>query len=398
MTEIKDKFKFSTNRLDLLKAETDDYFEVEGLASTDSKDLEDEIVKQNFDLTAIKANKGYINDDHGREYSVKEHSRLGVIDEAEVRPEGLWIKGKIWKKHPAALAYYNELKHKPGMVQFSVEGYTVKRNPFQRHVVEKAAALGVALTRNPVNSDTFAQLAKSLTAGAQQETSGSLSHEQLIKGFAISSNPESAEVTITQTLNPMHPNWNEYQNQLLDLAKGGMGSGRAGMHMAPVAMKEREAHLAKQPVAELTPKTVVVEPKQQEDDDPKAGKKNPFEAQQRRRQELQAETTRARETGDKDSIKRIKKKTERFSTRKRVVKKSKLQEELLKRSQRDPLFKSKLEKILSKALASGGPAYSNTLPGDFSNGQVFQTESLNSHAKDKKCKKCKNKGPDCKCK
>jgi len=98
MAEIKTNFKFTTNKLTLLKAETEDYFEVEGIASTDDPDLEDEIVKQNFDLSAIVANKGYLNDDHGHDYKVKDDARIGVIDKAEIRPEGLWIKGKVWKK------------------------------------------------------------------------------------------------------------------------------------------------------------------------------------------------------------------------------------------------------------------------------------------------------------
>jgi len=148
---------------------------------------------------------------------------------------------------------------------------------------------------------------------------------------------------------------------------------------------------------------IIVEAQQQkEGEEAEEGKKNPFEAQQRRRQELQAERTMARESAHskeeaKEAIARIKKKTERLQTRKRVIKKSVLQAELVRRAKSDPLFKSKLDKILSKALASGGPAYSGTLPGDMSGGQVFQQESLNSQAKPKKCKKCKNKGTDCKC-
>jgi len=395
---MKNKFKFSTNRLDLTKAETEDYFEIEGLASTDDPDLEDEIIKQNFDLSAIKINKGYLNDDHGHNYENKDHARLGVIDEAEIRPEGLWIKGKVWKKHPAATAYYNELKHKPGMVQFSVEGYTVKRNPFANHVVEKAVALGVALTRNPINDNTFAQLAKSLNAGKTQIALEKASAMPLIQGFNIVSDPSTATITITQTVDPTHPNWEDYQDQILDLAKGGMGSGKKTHKIESLAEKERAMQGQQKEIKrEHAVSNIVVAQAKQKDQEPEAPEKNKEEAQNRRRMELQAERTRARQSGDKEALKRIKKKTEKFSTRKRV-RKSTIQAELIRRAQQDPVFKSKLEELLNKALSSGGAAYADTLPGDFTQGQVFQQESLNTHAKDKKCKKCKKGNINCKCK
>jgi len=400
MAGTRNKFKFSTNRLNLNKAENEDYFEFEGLASTDDPDLEDEIIKQNFDLSAIVANKGYVNDDHGHSYDNKDDARLGVIDKAEIRPEGLWVKGKVWKSHPAATSYYNEMKYKPGMVQLSVEGYTIKRNPFQSHVVEKAVALGVALTRNPVNNHTFAQLAKSLSASSKHvDVIEKNIQSPLIHSFSITSDPSTPSVVVTQTIDPTHPHWDAYQDQMMDLAKGGMGSGKHDTGLGALREEEKKMNAMKE--IHKKPEKIVVMPAAPKEEEPEAPKKNPQEEQQRRRQELQAERTAAIEgettkEGKKTALARIQKKTEKKQTRKRV-RKSVLQAELLRRSQKDPLFKSKLQKILSKALASGGPAYATTLPGDFEGGQVFQQESLNSHAQSKKCKKCKGKGKNCKC-
>ena len=45
---------------------------------------------------------------------------------------------------------------------------------------------------------------------------------------------------------------------------------------------------------------------------------------------------------------------------------------------------------MQKALTSGGPAYSNTLPGDMQGGQVFQQEELDADTK-KECKDKKDK-------
>lgn len=152
--------------IDLNKAETDEWFEVEGLASTDDRDLQGEILQQEgFDLSPIRQGKGYFNADHGQHYDVKDQARLGIIEEAELTEKGLWIKGKVFKNHPESMIYYNELKHgKPGAVQFSVEGAIVQRDDMDKGWVKRARIAGVALTRNPVNPKTYASLSKSLHA------------------------------------------------------------------------------------------------------------------------------------------------------------------------------------------------------------------------------------------
>jgi len=168
------------------------------------------------------------------------------------------------------------------MVQFSVEGYTVKRNPFQDNVVEKAVALGVALTRNPINTNTFAQLCKSLTAKKYEKSvSEGKSLGMLLKGFNISSDIDTQTVTITQILDPTHPDWSNYQDKLFDLAKGGTGSGRRGLGSKMDGPLEKLKH-------KMGPgdkkEQIVVTAKLQEEE-PDAPQKNPQEAEQRRRAE-----------------------------------------------------------------------------------------------------------------
>jgi len=413
---MKNSFKFSTDKLDLTKAETKDYFEIEGLASTDSPDLESEIVKQNFDLSAIKAGKGYINDDHGHDYEVKDHARLGVIDEAEIRPEGLWIKGKIWKAHPASVAYYNELKHKPGMVQFSVEGYTLKRNPFNDSIVEKAAAIGVALTRNPINRDTYARLAKSLTTVESMESVV----DPLFKSWQVSKS--EGKIEVTTIVDPEHPDYNDFMSYFT-LVKGGAGSGRrGGMGHSPTLPQESAAQAAVSAQQEVRhEKEVVVRPKEEvekekQEEQIKKESDQPEEMEdataktskdQRQSKELQRKEALKQQLKDAREIARTPEearknvaevKQKQLAGRKTRVRKSIIQAELIRRAQNSPQFKKSLDEIISKALASGGPAYATTLPGDMEGGQVFQQESLNAHARKKRCKKCKDKGPECKCK
>lgn len=165
------KFDFVTDSVSLLKAETEDYYEIEGLASTSDTDLQDEIIEQDgMDFTEIE----YINADHGHEYKDKPGgvalARMGLIDSARMTKKGLWIKGKIFKNHPEAMIYKNELEYgKPGLVQFSIEGNVMARDPFQKNRVRRCKVKGVALTRSAVNPNTFAKLVKSLSADEQIE-------------------------------------------------------------------------------------------------------------------------------------------------------------------------------------------------------------------------------------
>lgn len=164
------KFDFSIP-VQLTKSETDDYFEIEGLASTEDRDLQGEIVAQNgLDLSDLDTGKGYINADHGYNYKNKDHARMGLIDSYKMTDEGLWIRAKVWKDHPEAKTYLNELKHGPnGLVKFSVEGQTLERDAIDRKKVRKAKVFGVALTRNAVNTKTYAQLVKSLATDENQD-------------------------------------------------------------------------------------------------------------------------------------------------------------------------------------------------------------------------------------
>lgn len=171
MKDLHLKYNFTTDRVNLLKAETDEYIEIEGLASTPDEDLQNEIIEQEgLDFSEIE----YINADHGHEYEDKPGgralARMGLIDQAKMTKNGLWIKGKLFKNHPETPIYINELKFgKPGLVQFSIEGSVVSRDPFEKNRVKRCKVRGVALTRNPVNMNTYARLVKSLTTSEQED-------------------------------------------------------------------------------------------------------------------------------------------------------------------------------------------------------------------------------------
>jgi len=379
---FKSKFKFSTDSL-IQKSENDEYFEIEGLASTDDRDLEGEIIKQNFDLSAIMAGKGYLNDDHGQNYEVKDHARIGVIDKAEVRPEGLWIKGKVFKNHPAAIPFLNELKFKPGMVQFSVEGYSVKRDPRNKNTIGKAYVTGVALTRNPVNPYTYAQLAKSLSAG-----SSGLPEDTLVKSQDIhiirDENDFVTSFQVVQELDPSHPDFIEYYAELVE--KGGPGSGKKGQGGPKSPMNEHK----KEVVINHDDKGSAKAPAKDGDNS-----RNRESKKTQRIDELKNEKEQARDSARtpeeaKRNVAEVKErhalsaKKKRVAVKKIEVKKSEVLAELMERASKNPEFKKSLEAVMNKALTSGGPAYATTLPGDMIGGQVFQTEELEADKKKKK--------------
>lgn len=160
---VSKNFKFSLPVL-LEKAKDGD-LRVYGLASTQSKDLQGEVVDlRGLDLEPIKKGKGYLNFDHSKEIE----DRLGVIDQYKLDQKGLYIGGYLFKNSKKANDIYNIMaslknEHK-GQVGMSIEGIIRERAGDGGKVIKKAVITGAALTFTPVNTDTYCDLVKSLSA------------------------------------------------------------------------------------------------------------------------------------------------------------------------------------------------------------------------------------------
>lgn len=166
MQETTRNFKFSVP-LDLIKAD-DKGWHVSGLASTEDKDLQGEIVRQDgLDISALKAGRGFFNYEHRH----NPEDLVGCIEDAEVKPEGLFVKGYLFKEHKRAQALAQIMQSlKKGhnkRVQLSIEGKVRERAGDS--VLKRAKVEHVAITFEPVNSKTYVQFAKSLV-GADQTT------------------------------------------------------------------------------------------------------------------------------------------------------------------------------------------------------------------------------------
>lgn len=139
-------------------------WKIRGLASTGSKDLQGEIIDQNgLDLTPIDMKKGILNWDHKK----GPENTIGVIDKYKKSSEGLWLEGRLFKNHSKAKAVHEIMsslnKADTGRMGMSVEGIIKERAGKDGKVIKKAIIHSCALTMNPVNTDTYASLIKSMS-------------------------------------------------------------------------------------------------------------------------------------------------------------------------------------------------------------------------------------------
>ncbi len=157
-----DNFKF-VMPAQIQKSEDGDW-KVAGLASTQDTDQQGEIVFQKgIDLSPIDAKKGYFNFDHLK----GPENLIGTIEGYKQSDKGLYVHGKLFKNHDRAKAVYqimSSLSEKDtGRVGLSVEGQILERDPINPRLIKKCRIDKVAVTLNPVNQNTYADLIKSMS-------------------------------------------------------------------------------------------------------------------------------------------------------------------------------------------------------------------------------------------
>lgn len=179
MDELKDQ-KFNITLPATLQKGKDGEWRVYGLASTANRDQQGEIVDvKGLDLSPIKKGRGLFNFDHGK----GPENVVGVIDTYKTADEGLYLGGYLFKNHDRAKSLYQIMsslnKSDSGRMGMSVEGVIKKRSGKDGKTISKAVIHSCALTMNPVNSDTFVDLAKSLTACDEFETDADSMEDQI---------------------------------------------------------------------------------------------------------------------------------------------------------------------------------------------------------------------------
>lgn len=168
----------------IIKSE-DGSYKIGGLASTENIDRQNEVlIQKGMDLSPVDEGKGFFNFDH----SNKPEDIIGSIDGYKRSKEGLFVYGNLFKGHQRAEAVYAIMKsldeRKKGAVGFSVEGQIIERDAHNPKIIKKCRIKNVALTFNPVNTNTYASLVKSMNVDSEFEFEAT--KEEIEKALAIS--------------------------------------------------------------------------------------------------------------------------------------------------------------------------------------------------------------------
>lgn len=172
---------------------------IRGIASTSSRDLQGEIVEQSGIDTSYFTNYGYFNYDHkdGSE------NKVGEPTVCRVTKNGLYVEGIIYQnkavadhvwEHMTSLSQTPNTKRKMG---FSIQGKVKRR---QGKVIKECWIQDIAITPSPVNTSTWAEIAKSLSS---QEWDFSKDEEDADKALSIGASspvvPESLNRKVKDT-------------------------------------------------------------------------------------------------------------------------------------------------------------------------------------------------------
>lgn len=191
-----DNFKF-TMPAEISKSE-DGEWKVAGLASTQAVDRQGEvIIQKGIDISEIKQNRGYFNFDHlpGVE------NLIGTIDGYKHDEKGLYVSGKLFKNHDKAKAVYQIMsslgESDRGRIGMSVEGKILERDVANPKIIKKCQINKVAITFSPVNTNTYADLVKSMSQDSI-DFNAIEDHYKLDSAKIV--DPESASFTATQVM------------------------------------------------------------------------------------------------------------------------------------------------------------------------------------------------------
>lgn len=170
---------------------------IQGIASTSSRDLQGEVVEQNGIDFSYFLKYGYFNWDH----KPGEDNRVGEPTEATITKNGLWVKGylypkgvkktadDIWEHMHATAAAGGRRK-----MGFSIQGKVQRR---EGTTIKKCWIQEIAVTSCPVNTTTWAEIAKSLSAQTWDLEKDEAEKAVIAENPLV---PESLESTVKDTV------------------------------------------------------------------------------------------------------------------------------------------------------------------------------------------------------
>jgi len=135
---------------------------ISGIASTNAKDLQDEVVEQEGIDFSYFLTKGWFNNDHKPGFE----NKVGQPTECKVTSKGLYVKGFLFEKHQVADSIWELMNSLDATgsnrkVGFSIQGKVTRR---EGNKIKKCWISEIAITAAPVNHTTWCEMAKSLSA------------------------------------------------------------------------------------------------------------------------------------------------------------------------------------------------------------------------------------------
>jgi hypothetical protein len=137
---------------------------IEGIASTENPDLQnEEVIQKGIDFKPL-LESGYINWNHmqGPENIIGE-----PIEARIVKGPSFWIKGFLYPNVARAQAVIQILEAQENLDSNRRLGWSIEGRVLERigNKIVKSVVQHVAITHEPVNQETWAELVKSMTTG-----------------------------------------------------------------------------------------------------------------------------------------------------------------------------------------------------------------------------------------
>lgn len=178
----------------------DGEWRVAGIASTSSVDRQGEIIiPEGIDATPIAKGKGFFNWDHDN----SPENTVGVLDSYKKSSNGMYVEGRLFKNHSRAKAVYEIMsslnKGDAGRIGMSVEGKVLERDSKNPAIIKRCLIKNVALTMNPVNQDTFADIVKSMSGSAELEFESTGTPEVVLAQDGVSQPVVKSEAPVFTT-------------------------------------------------------------------------------------------------------------------------------------------------------------------------------------------------------
>lgn len=153
-----------------LEKSKDGKWVVKGLASAEVFDQQGEkIIQKGINFSHIDQKRGFLNWDHDN--SVE--STIGLLTGYSREGDKTYIEGELFRDHDKAKAVYGIMKgleeHGSKAMGLSIEGSIIQRNADNSKIIEKCVVRNVALTLNPVFSDSTVSLVKSFNSASSIE-------------------------------------------------------------------------------------------------------------------------------------------------------------------------------------------------------------------------------------